>query len=229
VSSDLEIARLERLLIRSGRVRYFLLRTRNHEEETPEGAEEVTVRIDRRLRAPTEGSSVRTLWKIPVVTLQALARLVPHGPPPRFTAILDSETSIAFTLDGATYNVEDIGLDAVYYTGVLTDRGRTFCIECAEREGHPMRAQLRARRFRTTARVPDGKRATTCACGKRITVDAADVPYIQHGPMCHCAHLEVLHEPGGRCLGTGADMDPMYQIPADEACACEAFEHGGDE
>lgn len=45
---------------------------------------------------------------------------------------------------------------------------------------------------------------------------------------CSCAHSLSIHGPGQpACHGTGADLDPQYQIPPDEPCACEAFEAEG--
>jgi hypothetical protein len=38
-------------------------------------------------------------------------------------------------------------------------------------------------------------------------------------PECECGHE--YHE--GPCTGTGADLDPMYQRPPDEACVCQRY------
>lgn len=182
-------------------------------------------------RSATE-ASIRTVWKTPVVTIQALAEAVPDGLLCEFAAILDTETGIAFGLRGEKYKVEEVAGDAtVYYAGVVNN-GYAFCIECAGRNS--VVPQVWARRFRTTTRVPRGKHATTCRCGRRITIayrgPGPDVHWrVHHGPVCGCAHLEVFHEPGGRCLGTGRDLAPEYGIDPNEECACEGFEYQDDQ
>ena len=43
--------------------------------------------------------------------------------------------------------------------------------------------------------------------------------------MCNCGHLESVHRgQNGHCLGIGADLDPAYGRPLDEACLCTDFE-----
>lgn len=41
---------------------------------------------------------------------------------------------------------------------------------------------------------------------------------------CVCGHFWFQHTGASiACTGTGATLDAMYQIPPDEACACETF------